>query len=208
MLYGCSDAAQYAGEQRFVAEPGQKWQLSSGSTGLLARVIRTVVGDPALLSFTRRELFDKLQMASVVIEPDPSGTLVLPMHVYATPRDWARFGLLYAQGGVYGGQRVLSPNWVKYTATPTPAADHWGAHFWLNTGRPGYPGSRQHVRLPTDALFAYGQQGSALVVVPSLELVIVRIGQDVDPEWKWNPTVFFTTLEPFLRPRGQGVADR
>uniref|UniRef100_A0A7S1N7D3 Beta-lactamase-related domain-containing protein n=1 Tax=Eutreptiella gymnastica TaxID=73025 RepID=A0A7S1N7D3_9EUGL len=202
LLYNCFDAAAYAANHRVLEEPGNRWQLSSGSTVLLAKIIREVVGDNQYLHFTRKELFDKLQMGNTVVEPDPSGTFLFPAYTYASARDWARLGLLYAQKGMFNGQRVLSEDWLKYSTSPTTPAHHWGAHLWLNTGRPGYPSSRRYLRLPTDAVFAFGQQGCSLVVIPSRSLVVMRIGQDIALDWQWDPTTLVTSLEPLLKAIG------
>ena len=72
-----------------------------------------MVGDNQYPHFARKDLFDKLQMGSTVVEPDPSGTFMLPAYTYASARDWARLGLLYAQRGVFDGQRVLSEDWLR-----------------------------------------------------------------------------------------------
>jgi len=71
---------------------------------------------------TRRQLFDRIGMTSAVLELDPSGTFVGSSFMFATARDWARFGQLYLQDGVYDGERVLPKGWVAYSTTPTQGA--------------------------------------------------------------------------------------
>ncbi len=77
-------------------------------------------------------------MDSALIEPDPAGTPQLASYVWATARDWARFGLLYLQGGVWAGRRILPAGWVAYTRSPAPAdpKGEYGAHFWLRVPPP------------------------------------------------------------------------
>ncbi len=77
-------------------------------------------------------------MNHMIMEPDASGTFVGSSYGYASARDWARFGLLYLNDGVWNGETILPPGWVKYSVTPAPAADmgKYGAQWWLNAGDP------------------------------------------------------------------------
>ena len=98
--------------------------------------------------------------------------------MYATARDWARFGLLYLQDGVWEGERILPEGWVSYSTTPTPTAPNgrYGAHFWTN-GEEGTPeDARPWKSLPADSFYAAGYEGQYIVVVPSRKLVVVRLG--------------------------------
>lgn len=122
-LFGQADAAVYAANQPLEAAPNTKWQYSSGTTNIISGIIRNAIGsDTDYLGFPRRALFDRLGMKSAVIEPDASGTLVCSSFMYATARDWARFGLLYLQDGVWEGQRILPEGWVQYSPMLTELA--------------------------------------------------------------------------------------
>jgi CubicO group peptidase (beta-lactamase class C family) len=122
-------------------------------------------------------------MTSAVFELDPSGTFVGSSYLMATPRDWARFGLLYIQDGIWQGQRVLPEGWVNYSSTPTPPAPRgqYGAHFWLNAGSASNPADRVWPQVPADAFFADGYQGQRVVIIPSRKLVVVRFGLTPTP---------------------------
>ncbi len=122
-------------------------------------------------------------MTSAVFEPDPSGTFVGSSYLTATPRDWARFGLLYLQDGIWQGQRILPEGWVTYSATPAPSAPRgqYGALFWLNAGSASNPADRVWPRLPSDTFFADGYQGQRVVIIPSRKLVVVRFGLTPNP---------------------------
>ncbi len=133
MLFGRANVAVYAANQLLEAAPDTKWQYSSGTTNIISGVIRNTIGsDVDYLMFPRRALFDRLGMSSAVIERDESGTFAGSSFMYATARDWARFGLLYLQDGVWSGQRILPVGWVKYSRTPTDLAPqkNYGAHFF------------------------------------------------------------------------------
>ncbi len=180
MLFQSSDFGAAAASKPLEASPGDKWHYSSGTSNIISRIVRTIV-EPEYghtVSFIRRELFNRLGMKNAIIELDPSGTVVGSSYIFATARDWARFGLLYLQDGVWQGQRILPPGWVDYSRTPTAAAPkgQYGAHFWLNAGHPGSPDQRRWTALPTDMYVAWGFQGQFLIIIPSKKLVLVRLG--------------------------------
>jgi CubicO group peptidase (beta-lactamase class C family) len=134
-------------------------------------------------------------MRSAVMEPDPSGTFVGSSYMFATPRDWARFGLLYLRDGLWQGERILPEGWVAYSTTPTPKAPHgqYGAHFWLNAGTPSDPANRRWPHVPRDAFSAEGFQEQSVVVIPSRKLVVVRFGLTSDPQ-AWDMDGFLSDL--------------
>jgi CubicO group peptidase (beta-lactamase class C family) len=177
MLFQTGDTAGFAIGKSLVAPPGTRWQYSSGTTNILARAMRNVLSSPAeYLTFPRRALFDRIGMSSAVMETDAAGTFVGSSYMYATARDWARFGMLYMQDGVWNGERVLPQGWVSYSSSPAPAdtTKQYGAHFWLQIPE-GYGGSDR--RLPVTAFHAAGHEGQFVTVVPSRDLVIVRLGR-------------------------------
>jgi hypothetical protein len=119
-------------------------------------------------AFPHQRLFHKIGMKSAVLEPDASGTFVGSSFMYATARDWAKFGQLYLQDGVWNGERLLPEGWVKYSATETSYSDgKYAAHFWLD---------HQDKTFPQDAFMDVGFEGQYVTVVPSKNLVIVRLG--------------------------------
>jgi CubicO group peptidase (beta-lactamase class C family) len=116
-------------------------------------------------------------MDSAVLEPDSSGTFVGSSYMYATARDWAKFGLLYLRGGVWNGRRILPEGWVQYATTPTAQAPNkaFGSHFWLKIPEE-YATGGESSDLPDDAFHAIGHEGQFLTIIPARELVIVRLG--------------------------------
>src|SRR5207249_11602683 len=101
-------------------------------------------------------------------------------YMLASARGWANFGLLYLNDGVVGGKRVLHEDWVDFCAAATLAADYAAGFF---TNRSDHPNARGRVRLgfPRDSFFASGLLGQRIVIMPSLRLVVVRLGDSVDP---------------------------
>jgi len=124
-------------------------------------------------AFPYRELFHKIGMNSAIMEPDASGTFVGSSYSFATARDWAKFGLLYLNDGVWEGERILPEGWVAYTATPAPNSEgDYGSFFRLNAGG-------QYPDAPREAYGAQGFQGQFVYIVPSQNLVVVRLGTGV-----------------------------
>jgi CubicO group peptidase (beta-lactamase class C family) len=189
-LFGAIDSTRYSIECPLEVEPGSRWEYANANPHSLWRIIRDTVGgdDRDYLTFPRRALFNKIGMRSAIIEPDPYGNLIGTSFGWATARDWARFGLLYLADGVWEGERVLPEGWADYTVTPAPAAKykHYGALFWLNAGanefvktaeeRRNHPDTPPFPSLPTDAYFAIGHNGQLVAIIPSRELVLVRLG--------------------------------
>lgn len=177
MLLGVPDMAAYAAAKPVEAEPGARWSYSSGTTNIIAYAIRQVVGDSSYLEFPRRALFDRLGMTSALMETDAAGTFVGSSFMYATARDWARLGLLYLYDGVWSGQRVLPEGWVAYTRSPAPNVPdpQYGAHVWLQVPKEYRCGSTGR-SLPADTFHAIGHEGQFVTIIPSRELVLVRLG--------------------------------
>lgn len=184
MLYDQASAGAYAASCPLETAPDTKWHYSSGTTNILSRIVRDAVGGDleSYLRFPRERLFDKLGMTSAVMELDPSGVFVGSSFMYCTPRDWARFGQFLLQKGEWNGEAILSKEWIAYMTAPTPAAPkgEYGAHIWLNAGAPGNPGARVMPDVPRDAFYLSGFEGQRVIVVPSRNAVVVRMGLTPD----------------------------
>jgi CubicO group peptidase (beta-lactamase class C family) len=125
-----------------------------------------------------------------VIEVDSVGNFIGGSSVFASVRDYARFGLLYLRDGVWNGQRILPEGWVAYTTTPTkvtPERIGYGAQFWLNTGV--NPQVHPWPNLPPDAYAMNGHQGQHVLMVPSRDVVVVRVGLSEFGNWKMSDFV-------------------
>ena len=125
-------------------------------------------GREGMEAFLHDRLFGPAGMHSAIPKFDEAGTFIGSSFVYATARDFARFGLLYLRDGVWDGRRLLPEGWVDYARTPTPqpidAERRYGAHWWLDLGGKG-------------AFSANGHEGQYTVLVPELDLIVVRHGK-------------------------------
>ncbi|UWU92412.1 serine hydrolase [Bradyrhizobium sp. CB1015] len=174
------DMAAYAESMPLATAPGTAWNYHDGNTLILSHLIRDAAGGTPqdALRFARRELFAPLGMRHVVLQLDGAGTIEGSSEMLASARDWARFGQLYLDDGVVGGKRILPKGWVTYSATATPNA--WvgiGAGFWTNQGDSFGANFRVEHGWPRDAFFAKGTIGQYTIVIPSEQLVIVRLGR-------------------------------
>jgi hypothetical protein len=188
MLFASHDAAGFATRRPLRAEPGSRWSYSSGSTNVLCLLMRRAFGDDeAYWHFPREALFDRIGAHSAVLETDPSGTFVGSSFLYASARDWARLGLLLLHDGVWRGERVLPGGWAVWLRQPAPAAPRgrYGAHLWLNAGSGPDGADRPFPELPRDLFYFSGFHGQRVLVLPSHELVVVRLGLTKD-ESVWS----------------------
>ncbi len=178
MLFQRADMGGYTASHPLKDRPGTVWYYSSGNSNILSRIIRQTVGEEKYHAFPYERLFYKTGMNSAVLEPDASGTFVGSSYMYATARDWARFGLLYLGDGVYNGERLLPEGWVRSSATPAPAAlrGQYGYQFWLNAGAKGNVDDRMYPHAPADLFCADGFEGQSVFIIPSRQLVVVRLG--------------------------------
>jgi len=183
---GSRDVFAYASEVPLIHPPGAYWDYSTGTSMILAGVVGRTVGGgrEGMLAFMRGKLFGPLGMRSAVPEFDAAGTFLGGAFVWANARDWARFGLLFLRDGVWDGARVLPAGWVDYARTPAPAQNNgaYGAQLWLNLE----PKGQQFKPLPggpASAISVNGNDGQMVVIVPTHDLVVVRLGAMQASTW-------------------------
>jgi CubicO group peptidase (beta-lactamase class C family) len=151
------------------------WNYSSGTTNIIARIIGDIVGDgqAGMEQFLAERLFGPVGMMSASPKFDDAGTFVGSSYVYATARDFARFGEFYRHDGVTrSGERILPVGWADHGRTfvahdTTDDLEHgfdYGRQWWM---WPQYPGS----------ISAHGYEGQFTIVVPDRELTVVHLGK-------------------------------
>lgn len=178
MLFGSADhAGVYSGQPQQHAA-GAKFQYASGATNQLCALLRRSFGKGGDEAYWRypAKLFYQLGMRTAVLETDPSGTFVGSSYGYASARDWARLGLLYLRDGVVGSRRLLPEGWVDASTEAAKASDgKYGYQVWLNRD-PSSGKQRTWPELPEDLFHMDGHEGQYVVMSPSAQLVIVRLG--------------------------------
>ena len=179
MLFKAKDAGLLASHSPYESEPGKIFEYSSGTSNMLGWIIRNSVGDSAYYSFASERLFKKTGMHSMILEPDAGGTYVGSSYAFATPRDWGRFGLLFLNDGMFNGERILPEGWSEYSSTPCEGAPmgEYGAQFWLNAGSKSDVVKRVYPDVPQDLYWADGYEGQNVFILPSKDLVVVKLSQ-------------------------------
>lgn len=152
-----------------IARPGSQFRYANNDTLLAVLAIA-----PTFERHPPAELFRRLGMNDTWAETDWRGNYMLSSQVWTTARDLARFGQLYLDDGMAGGERVLPEGWLEYVSSPsgpqpTSGPQGYGATFWLMNHSEG---------VPADTISANGNRGQYVIIVPSRNIVIVRRGED------------------------------
>ncbi|QPC92224.1 serine hydrolase [Mesorhizobium sp. INR15] len=179
MLYLEPDMAGFAEAKPLAAEVGKVFSYSSGTAVMLSRLWQDAIGDKAkALAWPRASLFEPLGMHSAVLETDEQGTFVGGSYLYATGHDWARFGQFLLQDGVWNGNQVLPAGFVAWMREPAPASKVYGkGQLWIEgPGDEDSPGAGVSAGLPKDTYWMEGHDGQTVTIIPSEQLVIVRLG--------------------------------
>ncbi len=167
---GRDDVAGFAEACPLTSPPGTWWNYSSGTSNILSAIVHRALGlkGDAHRAFMQEALFDRIGMRSCIPKYDASGTWIASSFNFATPRDFARFGLLCLRDGVWDGGRILPPGWIERARTVTPPSDGWyGEHFWL-------------AKDGTHRFTCNGFRGQYIVMDPAKDLVLVRSGDTED----------------------------
>ncbi len=169
---GAIDAAQFVITRPLQFEPNTFGRYRNTDPLTLGYIVRETVRGRGeeYLTYPQRALFDKLGMRGQLLETDPYGNFLITGYDYGTARNWARLGMLYLNDGVWMGQRLLPEGFVKFASTPAPGwrTPTYGGMVWVN-GDGAWS-------LPRDAFAFKGAGEQDVFVVPSHDLVIVRMG--------------------------------
>lgn len=181
MLFLAKDMTQIQVDKPQIGKPNQSWNYSSGTSNLLSGILRKQFKThQEYLDFWYSSLIDKIGMHSMLVETDMAGNFIGSSYAWATARDWAKFGLLYLNKGNWNGEQIFDESWAKYVATPTNTSNGiYGGHFWLNA-------KGQMPDVPKDTYSCNGYQGQRVYIIPSKDLVIVRMGLKEGPEFDFN----------------------
>jgi len=173
MLFGegRADVASFAADRPLAAPPGERFNYSSGTTNVISGIVARLLGPgEPYETFLQENLFDAIGMTSARATFDDAGTFIASSFVYATARDFARFGLLYLRDGEWDGRRLLPPGWVDtartHQATDAETGNGYGWQWWV----------RQPAD-PSGTFWAHGYEGQSIVVCPAADLVLVRLGK-------------------------------
>ena len=207
LLFLADDPADFAARKALLHLPGRRFSYSTATTKLLCFALQRAVGPSARdgLSFPREALFEPLGMRSAVFECSSGGRLMGGSFVWASARDWARFGLLHLHDGVWAGRRILPEGWVDASTRPASSAPtgNYGYQCWLNRGRGSAGTDRPYPALPPDTVFFQGHEGQQVALIPSAELLVLRLGA-THPSKRWDRGAFTAAVLACLRPAEVG----
>jgi len=187
MLFGegAADPAAYTAARPLAHPPGTSFNYSSGTTNVVARILGDVIGrDELARNWMHEHLFAPIGMHSADPRFAESGDFIGSSYLYATARDWARFGLLYLRGGQWDGRQIVARSWVDDARTTRGRDDEtggeYGSHWWT------YPDGRGR-------FFASGFEWQRVACVPSSDLVVVRLGKTAEDDYP-TPVAWFDEL--------------
>lgn len=178
MFEGRHDMGAYAAAKQLAHPPGSHWSYSSGTTNIICRILKDVIGGGAsgMLKFMNDELFEPLGVRTATPKFDTSGTFIGSSFLMAIPEDFARFGLLYLRGGNWDGKQIIPREWVDYARTPTFHSEeecYW-SHWWINPTN-------------TRQFYCSGYDGQRVLLDPDRDVMVVRLGrtpiEEVDYIW-------------------------
>lgn len=204
MLYLEADMAGFAAAKPLAGEVGRAFSYSSGTAMILSRLWQTALGDPRqAMAWPREALFDPLGMRSAVLEADESGTFAGSSYLYASARDWARFGQFLLQDGTWNGARILPAGFVAWMREAAPASNgvYGRGQLWLaGPGDEDAPDAGGGWGLPADTFWLEGHDGQSVAIVPSERLVVVRMGL-TPSKLDYRPQRLVAALVAALRPQ-------
>jgi CubicO group peptidase (beta-lactamase class C family) len=191
MLYAENSASLFAAAKPRRDAPGTRWYYSSGDTNILLRVARLKSGltQAQWNRFPNDALFTPMNLRTALFEQDAEGDFIGSTFVFMGAHDWARFGLMLADGGQYQGRQIVPADWVARMSTPTARSKgQYSTQTWFRGGVPGQKGR-------TLELSGFG--GQFVTVVPESRTVIVRLG--FNPNRKaWDHGAFLAKVFPAL----------
>lgn len=180
---GGTSVSQQATSWSLLDQPGTKFRYANNDTLLAVLAAEAAHEDkkhklgnymPEEHDFDPFGFFQKLGMTRTYAETDWQDNYILSSQVWTTARDLGRLGQLYLNNGMWQGERLLPENWRQYVSKPSGPQPEgrgfgYGATFWLMNQSEG---------VPEDTIAGFGNRGQYLVIIPSLDMVIVRRGYD------------------------------
>lgn len=193
MLYLRPDMASYVASLPAEVPPAQKFNYSTGTSVLLAKLwMRSLKDEAAALAYPRRAFFNPLGMRSATLELDASNTLVGGSYLYAAPRDWLRLAQMLVQDGVWNGQRLLPEGFVAQMASGTQTSD--GRYSHMQTWLPKALG----LDLPAGSFQLQGHDGQWISVNPAERLIVLRMGL-TPSKLRYKPAALIEAVRAALR---------
>jgi CubicO group peptidase (beta-lactamase class C family) len=193
-ILNAPDSVAYVLGLPSVAEPGTRWNYSSGDSILLSGIVQAVTGR-SVLDFGREHVFERIGLQALTWSSDPAGHTIGGWGIGATVREYARFGYLYLKNGTWNGEALVPDSWIRESLAPaSPSVTWYGFQWWLT---PSFSNDPRNP-VPADTFAAQGLYLQKIFVVPSRDLVVVRVGTDQGPS-TWSDTEFLGRILSSIR---------
>lgn len=173
-----SNYVDYVLNKSIEVEPGSRWSYNSGESMLLSGIINSTTGK-SMLEFANENFLNVIGIHDLEWISDNENHTVAGWGISATTHDYARFGYLYLNNGNWDGTQLISENWINQSTTSfSESVPYYGYLWWLSS-----KALESSANLPQDIYMAIGAFGQYIIVIPSENIIIVRVGSDLN----WNP---------------------
>jgi CubicO group peptidase (beta-lactamase class C family) len=193
-ILNAPDSVAYVLDLPSVAYPGTRWNYSSGDSILLSGIAQAATGR-SVFDLGRERIFDRIGMHTMTWSSDQAGHTIGGWGIGATVREYARFGYLYLKNGAWDGEALVPEAWIRQSLSPAgPALSWYGFQWWL---APTFSNDPRNP-IPADTFAAQGLYLQKIFVIPSRDLVVVRVGSDQGPS-TWSDTEFLGRILSSIR---------
>ncbi len=175
MLFVAASASGVAKSSALIHPPGTHFSYSSGTANLLSEIfVERTGGTQSAVNVLYEKILQPMAMAHTTLELDANGVFMGSSNIYSSTRDWARLGLMMLQKGELNGHRIVSEQWVAQATSPNSSDNEraYGYQVWLNEGDKAL----RWPDLPVDAYAFTGNRGQRVMIIPSAQTLIVRLG--------------------------------
>jgi CubicO group peptidase (beta-lactamase class C family) len=182
MIDSAPDYIQYVLNKPVIHEPGTHWYYSSGDSILLSGIIEKSTGMTAY-EFASQYIFRPMGLTEIIWLADPAGHTITAWGIQGTVREFAKFGYLYLKKGRWEDLQVVPKDWIEESSQPvSEEIEKYGYQWWRLPVLKGY----EETKIPRDILIAWGIFTQQIFIIPTKDLLVVRLGHDQDPyndEW-------------------------
>lgn len=183
MIDSAQDYIQYVLNKPVIHEPGTHWYYSSGDSILLSGITEKSTGMTAY-EFAGQYVFEPMGLTEIIWLADPAGHTITAWGIQGTVREFAKFGYLYLKKGRWEDLQVVPEDWIEESSQPvSEEIEKYGYQWWRLPVFKGY----EETKIPRDILIALGIFTQQIFIIPTKDLLVVRLGHDTDPyhdEWR------------------------
>ena len=172
---GMLDQGKFAADYPLIKLPGTFYNYSTGTTNILSYILKNRLNENGLdyFDFINQSLLRPLGLRDTTLEFDKSGTFIGGSSIYASARDYAKFGYLYLRDGVWDKEQIISKKWIDETRTPSKHTYNlYSNKFWHVAEY-----RENAFNFPPDTYYCAGFGGQYIMIIPSKDLVVVRLGE-------------------------------